>query len=146
MGMIPGVSVQTTRVFEFLVNREAGTQVAYAALCELTGKSLEQSRGNINSALNKLRNQHRQEWGTIRGVGIKRLADGEIVEKGAGQAFKMRKGLGRTLRVLECAEYDRLTADEKARHDALVIGSRTARLFLSGKGDALRRKLEIGNA
>ena len=141
--VIPGASAETSALYELLVNKPVGTRVTYEEMTKLVRQDVANgARGKLHSALRKIRNQHRQEWGIVRGEGIVRLADDQIVDKSAATLKGARRRLGLTKRILSCAEYEKLSPEKRREHDAIVIGSRTAELFTGKVGqDKLKKEL-----
>lgn len=144
--IIPGASAQTSALYAALLDKPVGTRMTYEELSSVARANVTNGgRGYLTSALRRLRNQHRQEWGVERGKGITRLDDGQIVIKAGSELKRGRRVLGKTKRILSCAEYDRLSPEQRKEHDAIVIGARTAELFTGKIGqDKLKATLPPG--
>lgn len=121
---------ETSRLISFLEPQSISTIVSYPEISEIIRRNAQgDGRGIVGSAIKWLQNNKSQIWGTVRRVGLKRLDDGEIVDKGRSNLRKVNRTANRAAKVVRCVRYENLSRDQKQEHDALLVGLRTIQLF-----------------
>lgn len=115
-------SIDVQMIYDRLHKANTGDTVSYADLTELIGRDVQdRARYILLRALDLLRRDHNYVFGTVRRVGVKRLADGEIVGSAASDVASIRRKARKAASKLTCvADYDALTPDERIRHNATV--------------------------
>lgn len=117
MKSIPELSEETKLIEYELDQLEPGQTIEYDNLSAAIGRDVrEHARGNILSARRRLRKEKRKVFGTVRGVGVKRLTDAEIVVASGSDITSVKRRTRNALHSLSCAEFDNLTGDEKNQH------------------------------
>lgn len=127
---IPDRLPETSRLIAFLEPQPVGTVVGYPEISEIIRRDAQNGgRGLIVSATKWLQNNKGHVWVSERGTGIRRLDGTEIIGKGRSSLRKVNRAVNRAAKVIGCAEYDKLSRDQKQEHDALTVGFRTIKLF-----------------
>lgn len=109
----------------FLIQRlqkvAVGETVSYRDLLEVTGrKTPNEIRGALGTARRILEREHRV-FGAIRGYGLKRLSDTEVVATSTATARKIRNAARRGVKTLEAvADFSSLPRSDQMRHSASV--------------------------
>lgn len=121
MKSIPEMSADTRAVVDYL-RKETEPVVPYAKLNELTGRSLNgKHRYILISALKHLLANDGLVYGAVRGVGIKRLNDTEIVAAGSETLPRIRRAARRGIkRLTSVQDFNALKPDDQTKHNALV--------------------------
>lgn len=97
---------------------DVGDRVGYAELSEAIGRNVQTiARGALATARRALMREDRVVFGVERGEGLIRLNDGEIVEHGSTGLRRIRRAAQRTAKLVTCAEFDRLSPEERSRHN-----------------------------
>ena len=126
---IQEMSADSRAVYQRLGKCKVGDVVAYQELSTLTRRDVQgKDRYIMETALrNSLRDG--RVFGCVRAVGIKLLADGEIVAEAEAIPGRIRRLSRRASRKLMAVRnFDALPNDQKARHNTLlsVFGAITA--------------------
>ncbi len=109
-------SVEAQDLTKFLESAEIGQVITYAELND-AAKCDVQARNTVlqTARRNLMKPPHRMVFGTISGVGIKRLADDEIPDEGAS-AVKRARNIARSgLKKLNCADLAKVSGEQKIR-------------------------------
>ena len=111
---IAELSVDTIAITHTLEKVGVGDSIKYSDLNKAIGRDVQKdARSNMDSARRILQRDHKMIFSPIRGVGLLRLNDGDIVSVAASGVERQRRASRRTLKVLDCAKYDVL--DRKAQ-------------------------------
>lgn len=108
--VIPEASAETMILFARLQKAEVGNLVLYSELSELLGEPVDGSYGSLQTARQKAIKEG-MVFECIRGEGIKRLADKEIVKCSSGATDKVRRLARRERRKLQCVDIAKLNGD-----------------------------------
>lgn len=117
------VSIETRQVVERLVKCDIGEIVEYSELRTLIGRD---ARDRLETARKHLRKEHRMVFGTVNGVGLKRLADCELAKIGEASTIKIGREAKRAMQKMGCVDFKNLTSDQlsewnsRASHLGLV--------------------------
>lgn len=137
------LGVDTKAIVEHLILTTVGQQIPYIELSQLIGHDIQQPkyRSCLSSARRILVKEHNMVFGTIRNVGIQRLADTEIVREGDLGIKKVRRSCRRTAGKVICANYNTLSQDDKNKHNLSlsVLGAIT-------HVTSIKEQRKIGNA
>lgn len=122
MKTIPERSVDATLLGKRLCKMEMGEELTYAELSELVpGRRLDgKDRSVLYSAMRYAKAQSGVVVKAIRGVGIKRLADEDIVTLGDYGYQRIRKISKRTTSDILCANYAVLSNEDKLKHNTAI--------------------------
>ena len=108
---------ETELLIQFLQSAEIGQVITYQQMKEACKEDV-QARNTIlaTARRNLLKPPHRMVFGTIQGVGIKRLSDEEIPDVGIAAAKRSRNIARRGVKSLQCADVSNMTPETKIRH------------------------------
>jgi hypothetical protein len=121
-----------------LIDTPVGAIFDFGAASRLIGKPVTGGTAALQNALRRARDDHALEFGSVIGVGYKRLSDEEIVAASARDMERSHRGAQRAARKLgNVQNFDALPAEAQVKHNAAlavfgVIGAATS-------GTALRR-------
>jgi hypothetical protein len=114
---IPELNIDTSTLQKALAVMEPGAVVSYDALTELIGRDVRDgARGCLSSAMRRLVAEGKV-FACVRGEGVKRLRDTEIVGEGQAVVAKMRRAARRANRKLAAVDFDALPAASKVQHN-----------------------------
>jgi len=95
-----------------------GEVVAYKAMSDEIGSDVQrESRGALQRARIIAMRERRAVFDVVRGVGLKRLDDAEIVDLSDKSRDSMRRIAKRTVKKIVCADYEKLTSDQQTKHN-----------------------------
>lgn len=116
------LGLDTRLLIERLGEAEIGETVAYADLTELLGRDVTgEARPALVSARHRLLADRHIVFGTVRGRGLKRLSDVEIVHAGTDALGRARRAARRGIKVVTAVtDFQALPDGEKVRHNAMV--------------------------
>lgn len=98
-----------------------GETSSYATLTAVIGRNVQgASRGALETARHVVQRENRIIFDVVRGVGLKRLADGEIVDLSDKARDHARRHARRTAKKLVCVDYDALPKDKQTKHNAAL--------------------------
>lgn len=94
--------------------------IPYSELSGLIGRDIQkEARGNLYTAIRMMQNEYGVVYGTVNGVGIKRLTDEEVAYTGDVVVQHVRKATNRGIKKLVCVkDFDALPNDAKVKHNA----------------------------
>jgi hypothetical protein len=146
-------SVESQTIARHLSTLEVGQLVTYDELCRLVhAADIEEIRMKIQTARGIVQREKNVIFGTVTGIGLKRLSDQEIIHEAEKGMVRIARATRRTAGKLACSNIDSL-APEK-RSEALRLQAQLGALELAGSTKAARhidqqllqgRRLEIGN-
>jgi len=107
-----------TKVLEHVLGQaKVGQLVTYQELSAAIGRDVREfAYQSLFSARRALQNQQRIVFGVEANVGLKRLNDSGIVQSTEHDRKIIQRRARRTIDKLRCAEFEKLTADEKRQH------------------------------
>lgn len=94
-----------------------GQHFTYAELSEIVSHPVA-AGGPLATALNRLLKDHDMVFGTVRGKGITRLADREIVDEGVATVNAIRRKARRSVERMSKADFSALPREYQARFSA----------------------------
>lgn len=102
-----------------LKRAEVGELVTYTELSGVVSRTVTGAFGPLRTALRSLLNDEGRAFGVVRGVGMKRLSDVEIVEAADGDVDSIRRKARRSARRLTAVQhYDKLEPKQQLAHTA----------------------------
>lgn len=118
MRTIPQLSIDTKTIQDRLMKVEVGDVVTYQELTDLIGRDVQVSaRGNLTSAMRRLVADG-IVFACVRGEGVKRLSDSEIVGVGPDTIAKMRRASNRARQKLAAVnDFNALPRDVQVTHN-----------------------------
>lgn len=130
MKSIPELAEETKVLENDLDQLEPGEMIEYEKLSKSIGRDVRKHAvGNLASARRRLRNNKRKRFECVRGKGIKRLNDSEIVAAADGGLRGIRRKTNKELKNLSCAEFSNLSEDDKNKHRTYTTQMGTIGLF-----------------
>jgi len=118
MRTIPGLSIDTKTITDRLAKASVGEVVPYSELTLLIGRDVQhEARPTLSSALRRLGNEG-IVFGCVRGLGVKRLTDAEIVGVGPATLSKIRRAARRAqTKLAAVADFDALPRAAQTTHN-----------------------------
>ena len=114
-------SIESQRIEQRLATVEVGEFVSYDDLSEIGQKDVRTNgRGNLETAKNRLRRDKQMVFDTVRGEGVRRANDAEIVAGCNRNINTIRNASRRGAKRIACANYETLTATEKVQHNTMA--------------------------
>jgi len=134
---IPETSVDAKLLYSQLSDTAVGDFISYAELSKIIGRSIQQNRGPLTTAIKGVQRDLGYVFGTIRGEGIKRLDDQGIVAQAGYVLPKARRAALRAKKQLECVTLGNLK--EKDKTIFLTTVSAVAVLHFMTKNKQIKR-------
>lgn len=108
------------QVVDRLAGCKIGETVSYQELDGLIGGDHRSAKygGRLQSARRIIQHDKQMVFGVVKGVGLVRLADGDIVKSGAASIARIRRESIRGAKRLACVQYESMSDAEKRKHDA----------------------------
>jgi hypothetical protein len=118
MRSIPGLSIDTKMLTDKLATLVPDDVITYSDLSQVIGRDVQNgARSNLYSAIRRLLADGKV-YASVRGIGIKRLKDEEIVGVGPAVLAKMRRAANRARAKLAAVQdFDSLDRDAKISHN-----------------------------
>lgn len=120
--VIPVISADSETLASLLLTVQAGEEISYQTLSDSIRRDVTAvARGNLMTARRKIMREEGVLFEPIRGVGLKRLLDSEIVDLGRGTLQKINRASHRGIQKLSCVQkFEDLTPAEKTKHNAAM--------------------------
>ena len=117
--IIQQMSVDAQILIATLKDIAVGEVATYQSLSATIKRNVQtDAYGAMTTARRALQRDHRMIFGTVRGVGLRRLNDGEIVDAGRSHITSMRRTSRRGLKKLACVDWDNLDNASRIKHNA----------------------------
>jgi hypothetical protein len=114
-------SADTRFIIQKLRPLRVGEQISYAELAAAVSRPVGEIDGSLASARRALLREDSMVFGTVRGVGLRRLSDTDIVRTSAAVTKRIRRAARRGVRVLAAVnDFSALPRDDQMRHSASV--------------------------
>lgn len=141
------LSSDSKALAQALLNIEVGETLAYSELTAVIGRNVQGVGADaLHTARAVLeRDPYRMVFATLRGVGVRRLDDAEIVDTSDKAREHVRRHTRRATRKLECVKYDALSHEMQTKHNAAMSIFGVLREMASDKGLA-KIKQEIADS
>ena len=118
---IAALSVDSQVVYNRIRRADIGEIVTYKELRELVGRDIQdKSRHCLDTAIRIAQREDRIVFGSVRGVGVKRLSDLETVAASSSGVDRIRRIAKRSARKATCVDFDALPNETKIKHNAIV--------------------------
>jgi hypothetical protein len=115
------LSSDSKALAKMLIASGPGEVVLYEDLDKAIGRDVrEAASGALHTARHIAQREHRMVFDAVRGVGLKRLADSEIVDLADKARDHARRHASRTAKKLTCVDYDALSKDKQTKHNAAL--------------------------
>lgn len=122
-------SAETELLIKFLTTAEEGQVLTYQEMTEACKVDTQDHPHHLQTARRNLLKQ-RVVFGTIVGIGIKRLSDEEMPDESGDKLKRARRAAKKGLVIVACADMAKLTPETKIR----AITTRTVLGFMAGAG------------
>lgn len=132
------ISADARLLIGHMQNATVGQQFSYDELSKVVSREVSGAFAPLHTALRRLLRDHDMVFGTIRGVGLKRLDDKGIVDEGTSSADRIRRRAKRSFERMNKADFAALPREYQARFSAhasimatiahLTTGSQVSRL------------------
>lgn len=100
---------------------EVGETITYADLAEAIGKSQDALHGPLHTARRALLRDENMVFGTVRGKGVKRLSDLDIVAASASTTRHLKRTARRGVQTLSAvSDFSAMPREEQMRHSAAM--------------------------
>ena len=123
---IPQLSIDTQLIYDKLKTAAIGDLVTYSDMSAIVGRDVQKSAyANMHSAV-RMCLRERILFEPIRGRGLKRLTDSEIVGTGISTMKKIRRSASKgALKLASVNKFDELTKEEQVKHNSYlsIIGA-----------------------
>lgn len=123
-------SAETESLIRFLTEAKEGEIITYQAMKEACKADVQEHPTHLQTARRTLQKQ-RIAFGTIVGIGIKRLSDAEIPDEAREKQDRARRAAKKGLQILNCADLAKLDPETKVK----AITTRTILGFMAGAGN-----------
>ena len=141
-------SVESQLIERRLMDVEVGGLISYDELSGLAGRDVqEDARSLMESARRRAFNTDGRYFGVIRGEGLKRLSDEEIVDTSDVSHVKIRNASRRMVRTLTngVRDFDAMSREKQVKHNASISAFGAIAQFSGVKAmkqitDAVRKK------
>jgi len=108
---------ETELLTKYLQSAEIGQVITYQQMNEACKEDVQERNTILATARRTLlKPPHRMVFGTIAGVGIKRLSDEEIPDVGISSVKRSRNIARKGYKSLQCAQVANMTPETKIRH------------------------------
>lgn len=114
------MSVDSRLIYQELVKATVGQTFTYATLSNIIARTVTSSSGSLRTAMKRALKDKGFVFGTMRTIGIKRLADIEIVDQSTDTSSRIRKMSRRAVEKLTKVEFEKLPREKQGEHSARV--------------------------
>lgn len=116
---ISEIGIETRMLYDALKDVVVGGTVTYSALSEIAGRDVRgDGYGSLTTARRMCQREHQMVFSAVRGVGLRRLDDGQIVDATDGDILRIRRAAKRGVERLACADYKGLPDEKKPMFNA----------------------------
>jgi hypothetical protein len=145
---------ETELLIKALSNAQIGQVFTYAELNEIAKDDVQLRNTILQTAKRTLmKAPHRMVFGTIAGVGIKRLSDEEIPDEGASAIRRSKNIARKASKKLGCADIGKMTPETKVKHitTSTILnlfqgaGSRKVQTLAEQAAQVSNGEMKIGN-
>jgi hypothetical protein len=133
-------------IYEELKKLKVGDVISYSDISDIIGRDIQEDRGSLNTARNRLLEDESMCFGIVRGVGLKRLDDAEKVMAADGYLGKIRRASNRGLKTLASTDYSSLSKEDKLKHNITASHLGVLKQIASPKSKKKIEKKVIANA
>lgn len=142
------INADTALLLQYLRKVSIGGNVTYVQLAEVISKKepLEGSNSQLQSALRKCAKDG-IHFDNIRGVGYRRMNDGEIVLASDRDVKRAHRAAKRHMKRLGSADYEKLTSEEKTKFNinATVLGAVNQFTGKKSINEIEKKVIEVGS-
>jgi hypothetical protein len=115
------VSADARTLAHVLSTAPVGSVIEYSALNRAISRDVQgDARSALESARKIVLTEHSIVFDAVRGVGLKRLSDAEIIDLPAKARAHIRRTARKTVKALVCVEYGGLSRENQVRHNTAI--------------------------
>lgn len=116
---IPSISIESQLLIKMLEGTTEGGIVTYGAMTTELGRDVRKcAYFAIQTARTRMLNDHGIVFETVRGIGLKRLSDVEVVDVGQSGLNRIRRACRKTLKkITAISDFDGMPPDVRLRHN-----------------------------
>lgn len=115
------LSSDSKALAEKLLTVSVGETITYQDMSAIIGRSVQSiGRGALETARSIVQREKRIVFGVIRGVGLIRLNDSEIIDLADKAREHSRRHARRVVKKLICVEYSSLKKESQIKHNAAI--------------------------
>ena len=114
------LSADSAAIVKAIEEIPVGGVITYSQLSTVIGRDIRMFRGSLESARKAVQRDKGMVFDVLRGEGIKRLADGEIIDLSDKAREHSRRHARRIAKKLICVNYATLTKDKQVKHNAAL--------------------------
>lgn len=133
-------SWESQTIEKSLLSLEVGDVRPYEELSALVGRDVTTIRHAIESARRRIMRDHSRVFSVLRGVGLKRLSDGETVDESGAIAKRGRNSNRKAMKVLDTVTFENLPEEKKPEYIAAQAQARIVDIASRAKS---RKALEL---
>lgn len=123
-----------------------GGMVTYEELSAAIARDVQRDgRSNLRTARNRVLTENDIVFEVVRDVGLRRLADPEILTSAAKDKDRIRRTSRRGVKKVLCIDYDSLSRDDKTKHNTALSMFSVVAVMVSNKS-IKRLSIEIEEA
>jgi len=138
------IEADILEVVTLMKSLKPGSTLSYARLTRATGKEMTSPSGKyiVKTARKRLYEDNGVVFNVVRGSGIRRMNDADIVKSGVDGLIRANRASEKSMRILKCvSDFDKLSAHNKVVHNAAMsihgvvnrISTLTALTAIEGK-------------
>lgn len=131
---IPEISVDSMILYRRLITAAEGDVIPYDELSDLI-KTDVRGKGYcyMTTARNRARANNQMVFESVRGEGLRRVPNGNIYEVSQDCMGRARRQVRKGLRILACADYEKLDDDGRKKHNFTAATMGALNLMTSPK-------------
>lgn len=115
------LSADSKTLASVLLEAQKDETITYERLSKAIGRDVRaDASGALQTARRLAQREQRMVFDAVRGVGLKRLQDSDIVDLSDKARDQMRRTARRTAKKLVCVDFDGLPNDKKVKHNAAL--------------------------
>lgn len=114
------MSADARLLMQHLAKTSVGQTVKYEELSAVISRPVAGSFGALRTALRRLLRDENMVFGAVKGIGIKRLNDVEIVAEGGAAAVAIRRKASRSIERQMKVDFSKLPREAQSRFTAQV--------------------------
>lgn len=134
-------SAETDLLIKYLENAEAGKVVTYQEMNEACKADVQANPTHLTTARRTLL-KRRIAFGTIIGIGVKRLSDTEVPDEARSKQDRARRLAKKGMAILDCGDLTKMDPETRVK----AITTRTVLGFMTGAGSRKTLHLAEQNA
>lgn len=116
---IAAISIESIELIKRLEKAEVGETITYKELSSIAMADVQREKhGALSTATKHVLNEKQIVFEAVRGIGLKRANDAEIVAHSEGSIERIRRISKRAQKRLTCVDFDKLSNADRVAHNA----------------------------